>query len=290
MAPEFVWSVDVDTRGSDHYPLFVHSVDHKRGNRSRRSRWRYEHADWNKFAEVVARFSPENVQQLEKAIIEAADTSIPRTSTKVGRKAVHWWTKEVEAAVKNRRQKLRRMRKMEDDNPNKNQALTEFNLARNETRKIVEKSKADSWAKFVLSIAPSSSTTEIWRRVNAFRNGPKVSIQLVVDGKLCDDPGEVAESLADFFAKVLAAKPPTHTRAIPDQPTPTFEGGDELKYNEEFSMEELEWAIRKSKGLSAGIDNIGYPIIRNLPHRTKTRLLELINRIWKDGNIPERWK
>ncbi|XP_039432001.1 uncharacterized protein LOC120414751 [Culex pipiens pallens] len=180
---------------------------------------------------------------------------------------------------------------MDDSHPNKVQALVEFKAARNASRKTITKARSDSWTAFVTGISPNSSTTEIWRRVNVFRNGPKANIsQLVIDGKLSDEPGEVAETLADYFTKVSAVKVPTHRRAVPDQPIPTFDGGDEDYYNQEFSLEELDWAIRKSKGLSAGVDNIGYPMIRNLPLRTKTQLLNIYNTTWKNGTIPQRWK
>ncbi|KAL9694932.1 hypothetical protein quinque_014217 [Culex quinquefasciatus] len=122
-----------------------------------------------------------------------------------------------------------RLRKMDDNHPNKAQALVAFKEARNATRKTIAKARTDRWTSFVTGISPSSNTTEIWRRVNTFRNGPKVSIhQLVIDGKLVDEPEKVAETLADYFAKVSTAKAPTYQRAVPDQPTPKFEGGDEV--------------------------------------------------------------
>lgn len=291
IAPELTWSVDVDTRESDHYPLFVHSVDHTRVKRTRRPRWQYEKADWSKFAKEISRTNPENAHQIEQAIVKAAEASIPQTSTKTGRKAVHWWSKEVEEAVKDRRKKLRHLRKMDDNHPNKGQALAAFKEARNTARKTIAKARTDSWTTFVTGISPSSSTSEIWRRVNAFRNGPKVSIhQLVIDGRLVDEPVEVAEALADHFAEVSAAKAPTHRRAVPDELIPTFEGEDQERYNQDFGMEELDWAIRKSKGLSAGVDNIGYPMIRNLPYSSKVQLLAIFNQTWRNGNIPQRWK
>lgn len=289
IAPELVWSVDVDTRESDHYPLFIHSVDHTRTMRTRRRRWKYERADWKKFAEEVQKTDAINPEEVEKVIIAAAEASIPRTSSKVGRKAVHWWTKEVEEAVKDRRKKLRRLRKLDDGHPDKDKALDEFKQARNAARRIVERAKANSWATFVSGISPSSGTTEIWRRVNSFRNGPKTNTQkLIIDGKLTEDPKEVAETLADYFAEVSAMK--DHQRVAPNRPTPTFDGGDDLAYNQNFTMEEFDWAVRRSKGLSAGVDNVGYPMIRNLPHRTKIQLLEVYNRIWESGSIPKRWK
>lgn len=51
IAREFAWSVDDDKRGSDHFPVFLNSVDHSRATATRRPRWRYEEANWEKFEE-----------------------------------------------------------------------------------------------------------------------------------------------------------------------------------------------------------------------------------------------
>lgn len=45
--------VDIDTRESEHYPLFLHSVDHSRANRTQRPRWQYVKADWTKFTNEI---------------------------------------------------------------------------------------------------------------------------------------------------------------------------------------------------------------------------------------------
>lgn len=291
IATDFVWSVDVDTRESDHYPLFLHSADHKRGRLSKRPRWIYDRAKWRTYTEEVGKSTPEDAEEMEKAIIDAAEPNIPRTSTKVGRKAVHWWTEEVAEAVKDRRKKLRRLRKMDDNHPLKAKTLDEFKAARNRARQTIQKASSESWTGFVTGIKPASGLTEIWRRINVFRNGPKTSInQLIIDGKFTEEPEEIAEALADHFAKVSATKTPTHSRAIPDDPVPSFDGGENESYNADFTLEELEWAIRRSNGSSAGVDNIGYPMIRNLPHKSKIALLAIYNKIWTEGKIPNRWK
>lgn len=291
IAQEFVWLVDDDTRGSDHYPIILSSAEHSRASVTRRPRWRYEEANWEQFEEIMKSKNPQNAEEMERAILDAARLSIPRTNGKVGRKAVHWWCPEVEEAVKERRRKLRRLRKLQPDHPEKEKALEEFKKARNAAREVIKRAKAKSWENFVSGIAPSSGTSEIWRRVNTFRNGPKVTMQqLVVNGTMTDDPKVIAETLADHFAEVSAEREHKPARAIPEKGVPKFEGGEEEVYNRPFSMEELNWAIQKSKGLSAGVDEIGYPMIRHLPWQLKVNLLQIYNGIWEEGRIPERWK
>lgn len=291
IAHEFAWSVDDDTRGSDHYPILLNSVVPNRAMATRRPRWRYEEANWERYEQAFKNKNPQSVEEMEWAILEAAKPNIPRTNGRVGRRAVHWWGPEVEEAVKERRRKLRRLRKLPPDHPNKIKALEEFKKARNAARGIVEKAKARSWGTFVTGIAPSSGTSEIWKRVNTFRNGPKESVQqLVVNGTMTDDPKVIAETLADHFAAVSAVKEHKPARPIPDKAVPTFTGGEEESYNSHFSMEELNWAIQRSKGLSAGVDEFGYPMIRHLPLQLKTNLLHIYNKIWEEGKIPERWK
>lgn len=50
------------------------------------------------------------------------------------------------------------------------------------------------------------------------------------------------------------------------------------------------WALDKGNGKSVGEDSIGYPMLRRLPFTTKCTLLNIINRIWKDGVVPDQWK
>ena len=68
--------------------------------------------------------------------------------------------------------------------------------------------------------------------------------------------------------------------------TISFGDTNNQSYNKLFSTEELSWALRKCRGNSAGIDDIG----KQLPERALHCLLQKYNNIWRTGEIPNNWK
>lgn len=294
IASRFTWAVGDDCHGSDHFPVLLRTLD-KPVETSKRPRWIYEKADWKAFRNAVRIPARTEVNLVTEAIVNAAKKSIPQTSTKMGKKAVHWWTEDVEEAVKTRRKCLRKLKKMTQDNPNRPTALAEFQSARRKSREIIKEAKQSSWKNFVTGISPSLSNTEVWNRVNAFRCGKKDRIdRLVIDGELVTDPKAVADRLADFFYEVsadasMAAEHLNHRHTVKVK-DPTFSSHEDDFYNVPFGMDELEFALKSCKGQSAGPDGIGYPMLQNMTPELTQIVLDLFNDIWTSGHIPPSWK
>lgn len=291
----FGWRVENDTRGSDHFPILLPSIETMSKVVTRRPRWRYEAADWECFERNLDHPFPAEPEEFAKRVISAAKKSIPKTSSKVGKRAVHWWTDEVAEAVKLRRKKLRRLRKLTQQDPRYEDALQEFKTARNQARRKIKEAKKQSWTSFVTGIHPSSSASEVWRRVSAMKGNPRMGIsRLLVEGSVVDDPKAVAERLADEFYSTSADGNlhPEHQakRLTLHLADPEFRFAEEEYYNQEFSLRELEWALRTCSGQSAGSDEIGYPMLQHLPDSAKDNLLEIFNNIWISGAIPTSWK
>lgn len=55
-------------------------------------------------------------------------------------------------------------------------------------------------------------------------------------------------------------------------------------------MNELNFALSKAKGQSAGPDEISYPILKHLPFEGKVALLKGLNKEWTAGTLPSSWK
>ena len=60
--------------------------------------------------------------------------------------------------------------------------------------------------------------------------------------------------------------------------------------NKTFTMTEMNRALRKTKMTAPGKDQVCYIMISNLSEAAKGILLELYNRVWKEGKLPESWK
>lgn len=110
------------------------------------------------------------------------------------------------------------------------------------------------------------------------------------------NPDTIADALAEHFAelsslqgysKTFLKRHPSPENAIQKFPIPPDRGQD---FNQPFTLKELDFALKKCKGKSAGSDDVGYPMLKNLPACGKRTLLHLINKEWNADTLPESWK
>lgn len=174
------WKVLEDCCGSDHFPIVIRDLDRSHRPQTKRPRWRYDKADWKKFTEALD--TPEVVcaEALEEMLVSAAESSIPRTSTKVSSRAVHWWKDSVAEVIKARRKALRKLKRLKKTDPTKKAAADTFRKTRNEARHATKAAKAESWTAFVTSPSPELDSREVWRRINTFRNGAQTAVSRLV--------------------------------------------------------------------------------------------------------------
>lgn len=278
------WSVHNDSRGSDHFPIMVSLIGIRATHQTKRRQWRYNVADWKNFEKFIDMRCDgiESVEEFSGVVRSGATKFIPRTSEKVGKKSVCWWTTEVKQSVKYRRKMLRKVKKLPDDHPDRVNAVKLFQLARNNCRRVIRKTKKECWEDFVHSFNPDTPVSLIWRKVNNLsgkKRGGTPTLRL--NDRIVDNPKEIANALADHLEKVYAPE---------DLLEAENSSGTQGQYNSDISMSELLWAIDQGKGQSVGPDLIGYPMLQHLPYKSKVILLKLINQIWDSGKIPEEWK
>lgn len=294
LARRLSWEVIDDSCGSDHFPIVIRDTDKLTEPEQKRPRWKFNNADWKKFQEALYVPNTVNAEAFEIAVVSAAESSIPQTGTKVNRRAVHWWNEAVAKAIKDRRKALRKLRKLNKDDPRKARALEVFKAARREARNAIKAAKAQSWSAFVTGISPALNTREIWRRINTFRKGNSSTIKKISTSEgVVENPVQIANILADQFYRV-SADASLHPEHIEKRNSTHFvvdhTKHDNDFYNADFSMAELRWAINRGKGMSDGVDRIGYPMLQHLSEAMEEYLLELLNQVWRTGKIPPRWK
>lgn len=294
LARRMSWEVLEDCCGSDHFPIVVRDLDRSHRPQTKRPRWRYDKADWKKFTEALD--TPEVVcaEALEEMLVSAAESSIPRTSTKVSSRAVHWWNDSVAESIRARRKALRKLKRLKKTDPRRKAAADTFRKTRNEARHATKAAKAESWTAFVTGLSPELNSREVWRRINTFRKGSQSVVRrLVGPGGVVDDPTEMANLLAEQYYKV-SADASLHPEHVQKRASTCFTHNhseyDDDYYNADFSLSELRWAVSRGRGLSDGVDNIGYPMLRHLPESIELYLLEVLNEVWRTGRIPQRWK
>lgn len=264
------WIVENDCRGSDHFPIRLNSTRNI-PTILLQPKWIYNQADWAKFERQILAATPDSdnysVEEFAKLILTAAETSIPRTSGKSARKAVPWWNPQVAESIKTRRKWLRKLRKIPDDDPSKQETLQKFKNARNETRKTIKEAKQSSWETFLNSLNPQTPSQELWRKVNAFSGKRRLQNHiLTVDNITIDEPKVIANTLADYFEKTSV--PPNHF-AVKNR-YKLSNSDKNATFNQNITFSELLWAINKGKGKSTGPDQISYAMLHHLPLSAKS--------------------
>ena len=60
--------------------------------------------------------------------------------------------------------------------------------------------------------------------------------------------------------------------------------------DENFTLNELNDAIKSSRISAPGYDNISYEIFKNMSQQSLQHILLLYNQIWQEGIVPNTWK
>lgn len=164
LAASLRWDISSDTWGSDHFPITI-NTNTVQPTVTRRPRWKYQEANWEGFEddilELIQRDHDLSIEDIMVKIETAALRNIPKTSGTTGTRAVPWWNNTVKAAIKARRKALRRLRRLDANDVRREEALRQFQIARQISRKAVFNAKRCSWEEFIDGISPSSSTTEV---------------------------------------------------------------------------------------------------------------------------------
>ena len=100
-------------------------------------------------------------------------------------------------------------------------------------------------------------------------------------------------SFAEHFAKVFSkdeSKPFYRQRLREEPHFLNFTTQKSESYNMPFDTRELLCALAKSKNTAPGPDEIIYDMIKKSSHETKLFILGIINKIFKDSEVPSIWK
>ena len=296
---DFTWQVEDDLHGSDHYPILLKTVD---GMPTRGvERWRLEHADWKLFRSIAVVQGPaegfhsvqEALNHLTSRIHLAAQAAIPRSTGRYRRPPVPWWSQECQQAVRARKAALRQLKRRPSD-----AAFTHYKRTRANARRVLKEARRMSWRHYVSSINSGTPLSLVWDKVRkiAGRSTRVSSPALQIGGTFITDKTDVANVFAHSMAEISSGVSYTARfntlRAERERQPVLFDDGPgvELPYNLPFSRRELDSALGLCHKTAPGNDDIPYQMISHLPEISLKFLLDLFNRIFREGTVPESWK
>jgi len=296
IASSLQWDVLEACSISDHFPILIQSNLNCPEN-SKPKKWKLRNADWSGFRaslELDLNYNTptEACKQLEQKIVKAANDNIGWTKETPNPKRTRcWWT----PACSDSNYKMKHAYNKYKRHRGNIELWIDFKRARAVFRKTIKEAKLNSWKEFVNKINSNTPATEVWQMVRKLNStNTQKAITLSVNDTIISHGKEVANKLGERFATVSNGKSSnpifTTNKQAAEAVPPNFTGGSYgQKYNEEITMQELNYAMKTCKSKSPGPDSIPFEFIKQFSSNQIRQLLLFYNYIWKTG-LPEQWR
>lgn len=207
----------------------------------------------------------------------------------VSKNPVPWWTKECTEKIKERNRMCNKMsRKITFEK------VDEYLKKKAEAQRVLRQAERNYWRTFCMKLDRYMPESKIWtciKRMNGVLiTKTKNMSTLIVNSKdIVSDP-EKANAFGNYFQKI-GIKDRDTNKELPKAPNNDIHilNVDHV-INEPFFITEFEKAVQSRKRTAPGKDNIPYFVYENLPKAIKEIMLNIINLIWKTGEIPLQLK
>ena len=293
---DFNWKIINDRFTSDHFPIVIGGSSSPPSPRL--PKWSIHKADWKAFQEHSSiDESADDFPSIDDALdffntimFSAGLQSIPRTSGIFIRRPVPWWSSKCHEAHRTMRSSFTRYRRRKCE-----YYLIEFRKARARFRFVIKKARKESWTIYISSINSKTPLTVVWKKVRKIlgKFTPCQPPVLKINGREVADPQVVANEFAKHFANVSKKdvnRPYSAQRQQIEEAEINFTPSRNEPYNMPFTLREFESALSKCKESAPGPDDITYSMIKHAPENTKSFILSLINRIYREHSYPKLWE
>ncbi|XP_018373152.1 PREDICTED: RNA-directed DNA polymerase from mobile element jockey-like [Trachymyrmex cornetzi] len=299
LAPLCEVVTEEDTGGSDHFPISIggspdlrHIFSYRLALNGRDAKMYYSSL-FSSSKEFFKELPEETIEAYEFFADHLKSTARsllpekmhPRTVLAPSRrKHPPWWTEECSKAILERRNFAKTYQRC----PTLENFLA-FKRARAACSKKLYKTKRKQWKKFVGSFDCKTPTTDIWRLFKAFKRRNFADFNNIVPGS-----EQQRDLLSEAVNKIcLPFCPPNFTNNLEFMIAEDLHQQEKVfgELGESFTKEELNLALTQSNKNSApGLDQISYIMLTSLPDNYQEFLLDLFNRIFKEGVVPNSWK
>lgn len=301
------WRVHTSSMGSDHYPIHIllNEPPSTITNEKRRS-YIYNRADWQSFKhQCTATFSDDlynsdiatYCDNINAALITAADNSIPIRHLKFRSKGVPYWNYTCTDAVYKRNKaekKMKRSRHLED--------CIEYRRQKAIAQRTIRQEQQKYWTEYCNSLNNNTNLTSVWKMAKRMTGtNSNTNIPTLISNK---KQYESDQDKANLIASTIAsASSNSNYSTIFQQHRQDMESRWATEHfnhsslphiddiNENFELHELTAAIKQtSRNSSPGNDDISYLLLKHLPNTALNKLLKFYNYIWSQEKIAPQWK
>ena len=292
---EFSWNTYDCLCNSDHTPILIESFD-KYPNEEKKS-WNFNKANWVRykllanFEKPISDFS--NIDKLYQYIVEtiknAAEKCIPVTKTIKNKISVPWWNGCCRVAVKNKKLAYRKYIK----HPTMDNFIF-YKKMNAEAKRVVRKSKKDSWISFLAEINPKSSIKEVWSKIGSLKRKKKAHIStLKIENKTVDQPKEIANAFAKSLSNVSSFKKKSENfikHKNDNEKEIKFDSQIYEAYNSPITFHEIRDILQNCKDSATGEDQVHYFMLKNLSDDNLMYIKHFFNLIFLKHLFPKKWQ
>ena len=293
---DFQWRVSDDLSGSDHFPIFIDPIIPQPILST--PHFIFAKANWELFTqccetEITQEVFSDNksITNFSEKLIEIADKCIPSSSGKTKKRKRPWFDKDCKDTINDRKNALSNFQKSPT-----NENLITFKLMKAKARRAVRNAKRQSWQEYVSKLNNQTPMKNVWDMIGKISGKYKKDClnMLEKDGNTISDPNEIADCLAESFARNSSSENysdefQTYKNKTEKQKL-NFKTKSLTEYNKKITIKELMLAIKKSKNTSPGPDQIHYQLLKHLPISCLFVLLDLLNDVWEGGEFPPAWR
>ena len=312
LATQSNWTVLNNTMGSDHSPTLV-TINDKEPfvEHLGPPRFRLSKADWRHFKSICNESMTAGASlgdaidaqndHITEAIISAAERCIPQS--KPGRRRckhtpLPYWDDNCKTAIyaRNRaRNKLNNKRNPEN--------VENYRKLKGIAQRTIKEAASNYWKTYCGTLNRTSNLSAVWnmaKKMNGVASHQKTS-SIIHQDKIVDCDADKANIFAASFAEISSERNYSssfrHYKNLKEYNSDDVEvknsGLDKNAniLNDVFNLDELRRAIRGAKQHSTpGDDRISYEMLQHLSKHSSKSLLNMYNRAWTNGTIPQAWR
>lgn len=303
LLPIASWHTLEDLHNSDHFPIIsTFSISNSiTPCNNRVSKYNTAKANWTKFqnmlhANNLPDFDEYNPNKeaaiIQRAIRTVANQTIPVSAYRRSSGNVPWWSAELSVL---RNEKIKAWREYQrHPNPDSLTAYRKCNARFNREKKLA---KTKSFEDFSGKLNPSSSTRDIWKGIQTLTGtySPRNITTITTNNSTITESQEIALRFAQYISRSSETSnfPPQFIASsinIPEMNAANVTDTLALSLESDINLNEIDLALKTTKGNTPGFDKIDYAMIRKIPFSLKNRLLLLYNSIFNQGIIPQSFK
>ena len=293
ISPSLEWQVLSSVLDSDHCPITIALEDEEPPNTSYLL---MKQANWELFRTSSAWSTlpsnpPGNAEALDnfyRAINQAANEAIPRNESKKYYPKP-WWNDDLKAS--------RALRERLYDAYRRNKTLNnliKWKIARAKHKRAVKIAQKEHWKQYISELNFATPISDIYRKIKRIKGAKATRINIIkTTENSCNTSAEIAQILAETFAEVSSSNnyDPTFLdiKSQRESNIANFGNSSAETYNQNFSMDELNFVISKTRDTAPGQDEVNYQMIKNMPKIALEYFLRMINSFFNQSYFPDEW-